>query len=311
MTYATGNINSANPGPALEAAIETHLLAAGFTLVDTVTISTRTHKVFESAAANNTLGLDWYLDVSYTTTGAAFLMFTPFEDYDASTDLGYRGPYSASNSTLDGTTYSRFGATGQTLESWASTTAYSLLGQTLPASTTFGWWLSATTDRVIFMSTIAASELHYAGFYEPTAAHEAHAGASMYPLVRVRAVPAASQTSNSSASLVTAALTRVPKLSAIAWATHVLVNCNQYTYSSGQVGTADSAATGESSIAACPVIMGASTTTPGASLVGFLKDVGVGFCNSGVVRGDTATLDGDTWIALTPSSTSGMFFKAA
>jgi len=185
--YITGTVTDANPGPALHAVMATTLTAAGYTLVDTVVIATRTHKIWKSPAAGNTQNLDWYLDVAFTTAGAAVFGITPFESFDPATDLGYRGVYLASQTTTDAATGTRFGATGFALETnWfsvASTGGASSWPAALTASTQFGYWCSINANRVILMVSGTPGYPQYAGFYEPDPLYAAKAGANIYPLV--------------------------------------------------------------------------------------------------------------------------------
>jgi hypothetical protein len=322
MTYDSGTIGAtANPGPALYTALETVLLTAGFTLVDTVVISSRTHKILESDAADNDRGLTWYLDVSYPTTGVTGgMLMAPFEDFDPATDLGYRGPYSANSTTIEGTYFSRYGSTGQALETqWANSTSYSALDNPLSTSG-FGWFLSATTDRVIFVSTAAPGEMHYAGFFEATADHETAAGAALYPLIVAHFSDASSNLpSNTTQGSVRAALTRVPNLSAITWGSHVIIDI-AYAQMGGLVGTGGSfVATGKTNMAKRPIVMGAaslSNSSPasapgGLGLVGFLMDVANTWTDGTVARGDDLTdTNADVWIATDDTGSVGLWFKA-
>lgn len=321
MTYATGTVNNVNPGPTLYAALETHLLLAGFTVVDTVVISTRTHKVLKSAAADNTYGKDWYLDISYPTTGTTGgMLMAPFEDYTAASDLGIRGPYSAANSTIESTYYSRFGATGSALETnWANTTVYTGVDNPLSTSST-GWWLSATTDRVIFMSTAAAGELHYVGFFEPTADHTTAAGSALYPLIVAHFSTAADIPASGTNANFKAGLTRVPPMASITWSNHVIIDL-PYAQMGGVVGSGGGhfTATGKTNLARRPVTMGynalASNTpasaTGGVGLVGFLIDIANSWTDGTVARGDDLTdTNADVWIGTDDSSNVGLWFKA-
>jgi hypothetical protein len=320
MTYATGTVTDANPGPALYAAMEPTFLAAGFTLVDTVVIGSRTHKVLKSAAADNTFALDWYLDVHFPTTGAGSIFFTPFEHFDPATDLGYRGPYSVSSATIDGTTYSRYGATGNALETnWANSAAHTALDNPIVTSA-FGWYLSATTERVIFLSTAASAELHYCGFFEPTAAHEAHAGADMYPLIVAHfSSPVTTPSSGSGATAISACLTRMPKVGSVNWINHVVCDIS-YAQMSGAVGgSGPFGGTGETALARRPIVMGhnalgsssGTAAVAGLGLVGFLIDVGNSWTDGTIARGDTFTDDDSgVWVSTDDTSSVGMWFKA-
>jgi len=184
MGYITNTINSATPGAALWTALDAELIALGFTLEDTVVIGARTHKVYKSAAAGNTRGVDWWLDFSYTTTGAGSIMMAPFESYTPASDLGIRGPYSGNDVGFEAVNYSRFGATGSALETnWANTTSHTGLQMALVASTAFIYRINASRDRVAVMLSNAPTQLLYCGFYTPTASALAYQGASCIPLL--------------------------------------------------------------------------------------------------------------------------------
>jgi hypothetical protein len=320
MTYATGTITDANPGPTLYAAMESTFLAAGFTLVDTVVISTRTHKVLKSDAADNDRGKTWYLDIHYPTTGITGGMFmAPFEDFNPTTDLAFRGPYTgASNTTIESTYYSRFGATGSALEaSWANTASFTNLDCALTTGA-MGWFLSATTDRVIFMSTAAPAELHYVGFFEPTADHVAAAGAALYPLVVAHFNTASSSAACTTSSAASMAFTRVPPMAAINWGSAGFIDM-PYAQMGGTIGTGGNfAATGKTNLAKRPVVMGtgsltssaASAATGGLGLVGFLIDVANSWTDGTVLRGDDLTdTNSDVWTGIEDSSNVGLWFR--
>jgi len=184
MTYIASSLTSANPAADLYTAMATALSTAGFTLVDTVVISTRTHKVWKSAAGSNAQGLDWYLDVAYTTTGNGSVWLGAFEDYNATTHVGTRGPYNNGNDTNnpESTFYSRFGATTSALEtSW--THISNNVSQIQVQTSAFAYWISITTDRVIAMTSVAPTSVMYCGFFEMYTPWANKIGALAYPLV--------------------------------------------------------------------------------------------------------------------------------
>lgn len=306
MTFITPTIPAdANPGPLVYAELATAMLALGWTLEDTVVIGARTHKVLKSAAAGNTRGLDWYLDISYPTTGVATgLLLAPFEGYDAATDLGLRGPYSASSSTIDATTYSRFGATGQALETnWTNIGATHTSLDSPLSTTSFGVWASITRDRVILMVSGEASQVSYAGFFIPTAAHIAHAAAALYPLIMVRLSTSAERDTNTTASSVEAAVTRIPKLSGVGWDNSCVVLTNLLAMN-GKVGGAASGADGQITSAPYVVGLGGANFDGSAQFVGELDGVQCAWADGVVVRGDTVTVDGDPFVTSSVNSSS-------
>ena len=312
--YVTGTITDANPGAALHTAMASALTTAGFTLVDTVVISTRTHKIWKSAAANNAQGLDWYLDVIYTTTGAGTFSLVPFEFFDPATDLGYRGPHSAPGSTIDAATFSRYGATGQTLENtaWVSASgSYTWITSPL-VTTSFGYWVSVTGDRVSLLQSNDASRPLYAGFYQPDSLHAAKAGAGLYPLTAARLM-AANSSSAANPGSVSASLTRVPPITAFTgnWSDHLLIEGlgdSGMAVQRGQYPSIPAGSTVAHPLVAVPVEMWTFGMIP-STRWGTLRDV-VQFPSSGVARGDTVTIDGSTYVATTTTSGMSFAFKA-
>lgn len=179
MTYYTGTISTGQDVDMYNA-LATALTAQGLALVDTVVISTRTHKVWKNAAANNSAGVDWYYDIGYSTSGFAGITIRPFEGYDAVGHNGIRGIYNAANFIPESTYYTKFGATSSPLEtSWlASNTAYQITTQ----SASYAYYLSITPDCISgFMSTTTRPV--YAGLMTLSAGQVAAQGASALPLV--------------------------------------------------------------------------------------------------------------------------------
>jgi hypothetical protein len=321
MTTITGSITNANPGPTLYALIETAALAIGWTLDDTVVIGGNTHKVLKSAAAGNTYGLDWYLDINYPTTGiTGGIRFAPFEGYTAASDVGLRGPYGATASTtVDATTYSRFGATTSALETnWTNNATHTGVSTALTTSA-FGYRISITRDRIIMELDNVPSSVAYTGFFTPISAHSTQAGAALFPLVMLVLASATSIAgSTNGGAPATAAVTRAPKAVGSAtfdWQNSVNVPASSLqVLTGGRAGVAVSDFTNQVAVAPIPVIFGQgfnglSTSTTGYAHVGYLDGLGVANTNSTSVRGDTLTVGSDTWYANTPSSSLGLFMK--
>jgi hypothetical protein len=311
MTYWEETIPAdANPGPLVYTALATKLLALGWTLEDTRVIGARTHKVLKSAAAGNTYALDWFLDISYPTTGVASgLYVTPFEGYDSASGLATRGPCTPSSSALDGTTYSRFGASPSALETnWANAAAYT--GLDTPLSTAgFVIYASVTRNRVILLSSFEPTQVAYCGFFTPTAAHVAHAGAAMFPLVAARLVGAADRTASATASFAFAALTRVPKASTINWSTHCIVGPNSMRMN-GRVGGLVSE--GDNQITSVPFLVafgGTSWTGAATAQIGELDGVQVAWADAAVARGDTVTVGGTVYTLSTVTSNAAVMIE--
>lgn len=321
MTVLQGTINNANPGPTLYAIIETAALALGFTLDDTVVIGGNTHKVLKSAAAGNTQGLDWFLDINYPTTGiVGGMRFCPFEAYVAATDLGYRGAFGHVNiNTLDPTTYSRYGATGSALETnWLNTAAHTAMSSTLSA-TAFDYKISITRDRIIGFTTLQPTQIFYTGFFTPTANHAAHAGAARYPLIMTNMQASLSQLSSSATGISTStcALTRAPKFPnpivtpSNGWGALVHI-VPTYSLMEGVIGAGLSLSTNKIALAPAFIIMGntaSGTPVIPTSRIGQLMDIGVGVAAATVVRGDNFTLGADTWYTTGFNSNGAIAFR--
>lgn len=318
MTYDTNSINSATPGAAFYAIIETIMLGQGWTLEDTVVIATRTHKVLKSASAGNARGLDWWIDISYTTTGAGSIMMAPFESYNPATDLGVRGPYSVSDTGFDPTTYSRFGATGAALEtSWANTVSHTGLQVPLVSGSAFIYYLAVSRNRVAFFLS-NDTNLLYCGFWLPSTQHIAQAGASLFPLIVARMGSGTSANSSTSTSAVTAAVTRLPKfpditttyVSSGGWGGSVFVFFNSGMLS-GIGGQQVHPATGELAMSPMCVGLGGISATTLLGYVGQLDGVVQGYVNITAGRGDTVVQGVDTYVMQARSTNNAIFLKAA
>jgi hypothetical protein len=327
MTLYSASFTNANPGPALYALLLPHFTAQGYTEDDTVVIGARTHKILKSAAGNNSFGLQMFLDVSYPTTGVASgFMITPFEDYNAAGDLGIRGIYTSTSTVIDPGTFSRYGAASSALETnWANTVSHTGLMLTLSTAATT-YWASVTPQRIALMLTSSPTHIAYAGFFTPTAEHDAWADTAMYPLIACRLLSGSNSNSSNTAGSSTAGVTRMPKVAAfdatavggpVGWADSVNVGANTHLgrVGGGIVGGAVSPFTGLAAIAPIPVTFGTasapSNVTPWAAHVGNLDGVGTGYAVGATVRGDTVTIDGVTWHATTPVGNNSYFLKAA
>jgi hypothetical protein len=309
MTYWEETIPAdANPGPLVYTALATKLLALGWTLEDTVVIGARTHKVLKSEAAGNTYGLDWFLDISYPTTGVATgLMLAPFEGFNTSTDVATRGPHSVTGGTIDGTTYSRYGATTSALETnWANSGSYTILDTPLSTSA-FVINASVTRDRVILLSSTEATQVSYCGFFTPTAAHAAHAGAAMFPLITVR-LSGGSDRASANGTATAAALTRVPKASTVNWAAHCVVGPNAMRMN-GRVGGA--ASEFDNQVTTVPFLVGTGAASWGnaSAQIGELDGVQCAWVDAAVVRGDVVTVDGVACTLSTALSSAAILIK--
>lgn len=312
MTYIASTMTSANPAADLYALIDPALSAAGYVFVDTVVIGARTHKMWRSPAGSNAQNLDWYLDVAYTTSGAGSVWFAPFEDFNPTTDLGVRGLCMNTTSTIEQTYYSRFGATGYALETnWATV---SHANNRLDLSTSsFGYWISITPNRVIGLTTISTTKLVYAGLYKPSDAFTAHAGASLFPLIAGQASD--TDALNGTATNEKVMVTRAPKAATMYYWPYI---ARFFAYSTlATVHEGGQGVIGDNSINpylgfSTPrgrklyVVFGStasdhtltfkSTSLTSPALVGELYDILVFQAVAAVARGDTVTLNSETWV---------------
>lgn len=325
MTYSTGSLTSANPAADLYTALASALSTAGFTLVDTVVISTRTHKVWKSAAAGNSMTLDWYLDVAYTTTGAGDLWLGAFEGYDATTHLGLRGPYNHSNDGIsaEATYYSRFGATASALETnW--THIGNNVARIITQTTAYAYWISATTDRVIIMSSVVPTSLFYCGFFDMYAPWATKISTLAYPLITCTLnspISVDGQLHSTATNLINAptlinnnafpaALTRQPPVlhtSNNVWAGGIYSGWNAVASAAslpeggeGIGGPAGRVDTGVSSFYDTPrggnlAVYGGWNGVSPNPVIGTLKDICV-FVGSAVTRGDTISISSTDWV---------------
>lgn len=306
MTFISGSISSADPGPALYAEIETAALAAGFTFVKTVTIGARTHKILKSPAASNSQGLDWYLDIGFPTTGdGSRLSFTPFEDFDSSTNKGIRGPVYGYGSTIESTYFSRYGATGYELETNWSAGAAGEMYMALSTSS-FAYWISVTTDRIISMLSTAPTFMQYAGFYEPTPEHVAAAGSHLFPLIVCKVGTAYTSSGSTNPGSSTVCVNRLPTVTSAqlaatrngyGWSHNMIPNSTEAVNTDGVIGGAVAPVTAQRTMRRLPIIFGSNTFNDLGPFtrLGHLIDMASGRGVSTILRGDTVTIDSDTW----------------
>lgn len=315
MAYITGTITDANPGATLYALMAAQLTGTGFTLVDTVVISTRTHKIWLSAAAGNAIGKDWYLDVAYTTTGSGTLFLGVMEFFDPATDLAYRAQLSGSRPS-DAVYYSPYGATGNALETaWSPVATAAAAGSTNGnldlLSSAFGYWITITRDRVIVMLTSNATFGLYAGSYLPSAGHAAAAGTDLYPLIMAKI--------NVQGITSAAGITRLPKHATAGTFSWALTGGGAFAGVLGLVHAPGVPADHTTVMARSAGLItittagtaGAGLTTPPNAYLGTLRDVASMGADATVTRGDTVTdLSANTWVLSTSNSGASFLFKA-
>ena len=292
MAYATGSLTDANSSQALYNVLAGLLTTANYTLVDTVVISTRTHKVWKSAAANNSMNLDWYLDVAYTTTGVGPVHLTPFEYFDPATDLGYRGSYAINDPTIEATYGSRYGGTGYELETYWFGAQNG--GGILTSASALGYWLSVTGDRVIALSSLAPTLLRYAGFYVPKNEYASLAGGRLFPLIKAEFSTAVGAEVPGAVGL-----TRTPPATSLPFGwSRILTVRPEITYSEIK---AVSPTIGQTNIvgdvaSTTRLMIGGVSSYYSGMLWGWLKDVVVVPVSPSVVRGDTMTIGSDSYV---------------
>ena len=283
--------------------------AGNYTLVDTVVIANRTHKIWKSVAANNQLNKDWFLDVCYYTSGAGNMWLCPIESYDTTTDLATRMPYMGTNDTnIETTTYSRYGTTGYALESTSWPTNASTPSQLglITSTTTFGYWISITGNRVIGITSAAPTNTMYAGTFTPHAVHTAAASTSAFPLV-VAQLTGGEASAGVSPATVTAGLTRIPKSPTVNWnATPDLVPSTAYMSPSMATTPAYVSSYAATTIDVHGHVNHSSNTS---GLLGRLTDV-LFVTAPSAARGDTMTVAGNNYV-LSSYSTTGIPGNAA
>lgn len=328
-------MTNANPAATLAAAMDTALLAEGYTLEDTVVIGTRTHKVYKSPAAINAEGLDWYLDLAYTTTGNGSVWMGAFETYDAVAHTAGFGPYCTSSTTVDATEFSRYGSTKYALETnWGHIS--NNLAQIECQTSAFTYWVSITGDRIIAMTSVNAVKVNYVGHLDPYAPWKAKVAATTpgkwNPIVTCNVtIPAADH----AYGMGKGALSRVPPVAiTVSWSSGGMSIRSSSSGASPSTGTSTNGGcgiggpsghvdTGESpyldggpladTIQVVVQRSGGSTNISGwGHAAGLLYDVGR-FGTSGatsVVRGDTTTVDGDPWVLASATGGACFGFKA-
>ncbi|MFD6699678.1 MULTISPECIES: hypothetical protein [unclassified Microbacterium] len=317
MAYITNTITSANPGLDLHTAMASALTTAGYTLVDTVVISTRTHKVWKCPAANNTAGLDWYLDIAYPTTGNGNMSILPFESYDPATHLALRGIIASGSTTIDATTFSVNGATSAALESASNClhAGNAVAGNQLVLTTSsFGYWISITGNRVIALTSADPTFVVYAGMHSPSGAHATAAGAKLFPLIfaKINAF-SANSTSTNAPSSTACGLTRLPQLSSLTstgWR-YQLQAASAFPLAA--LPQIPSGATGAFPLATSPIlaIAGIADLTQGAQgWWGTFYDLMLVNAAATVSRGDTITIGTDNCVLTNQSSNYALAFKA-
>lgn len=312
MTLVSNTINSVNPSLDLYTALEAALTSNGYTLVDTVVISTRTHKIWKNPAANNPAAKDYFVDLTYATTGAGALYIMPYEFYDPATDLAYRGPANGVF-TPEGTYWSQHGATGLSLENAlfqlrAGTTTQFLLDTTIGSS--FAFWVSINNRRIAGFTQSTPSKMLYCGLYQPDAQHLAYVGADCFPICVAKLDNSQGGGENQSTADSLAALTRFPRVNISidqrvtnGPTTRIASVYSSYYLKKGY----DMARSNSPSLlygggVASPVSVrresgGSNVMAQEQSfgVMGHLYDIAYAFVDNTVLRGDSVTVGGALW----------------
>jgi hypothetical protein len=324
MVTIQNTINSSTPGLDLYNAMATAMGTIGASLVDTQVISTRTHKVWKFPAAINAAAKDWYLDITYVTGGGGNLTMLPMEFYDPATHLAYRMPISTSVTTVDSATSSITGSTGGTLESaqsgmTAANVAASRAGVLDLTTSSFGYWIDITGDRIAAISSNRAANILYVGMYSPTSAYAAKAGAALFPLIVAQMYGSGSPAGGPSSAPGSAnlAITRMPP----ATVSTQLPGNNWFTGPSwqpvapmaGAVPRIPGGATTYTDLGVVPLGLYSSTSdnTGGMGTFGTFIGVAACPCDSSVTVGSTVTIAGVDWILTTQNSNGALLFKTS
>lgn len=330
MTYISGTLVDSNAPSVLYPTIASALTSAGFTFVEAVVVSTRTHQIWKSPAASNPANKDWYLDVAYVTTGVGSFGFYVYEGYNATTHKAIRPVYGeASGTTVEQTyyTHSSNGANERTLESFSpgagrAVPSYGVghFDWTLPA-TSFGYWISITTTRVCALFSTNPTQVFYGGLYTPAPHMVAASPSLIYPLCmtvmqgQVANIMGGSGSYGSGSIL----LSRLPKLSSVytsssyyGWGSIArpamdLIYANGPAFGTGSPNVQPATA-GEVQIVTGPGPD--NTTPPQPGWIGTLIDIMV-IPATGMVRGDSISISGITepFLLSTTSSSHAACFR--
>ena len=284
MGYITGTMSDANAPSVLYGLIAAELTAEGWTLEDTVVIGSNTHKVWKNSAANNPANVTFFVDVYYPTTGGGAIRLNLFEDYDAATDRNYR---QVSYATSLDATYRSYSPGASTLESGGSTR---VAINTSTAS--FGYWILVSNKAIIAIGSVDPTIAGYVGLYEPRPEYAAAAGALLFPVVACRLQAGFSQVTGSSNPF---GLTRIPPYGVsnapYMFSTRVEIPSLSTLYARLPTGNTIFGSTFAASKIEIILELSASPAR-----LGTLYDLMAVPVDSTVARGDTVSIDGDTYV---------------
>lgn len=157
MAYVTGTA-SASAVPAKDFMVNVlhgNLTANGFTYVEEVVSSTVTARVYLSPSASNGL-IDWYLIVMRASDGAGTVQFSVCELYNSTTHLAKAYiPVTGASVPNAADLYRVNDATGINLASGTGSYSRHLITIT---TTTFSYWLSINSGRVVIATRVGATD---------------------------------------------------------------------------------------------------------------------------------------------------------
>jgi hypothetical protein len=150
----------ASPGATFMTALNTILVAAGFTAVETWTSSTNTAIIYKSPAGSNSFGSDWYLNVLRTSDAATSVSFGIAEAWNTGTKKFTN--YGPTSGTFTPTSvFAVNDATGV-----LPTGAMAQRSVTL-STAGFQYWVSANVNRVVVGARVGIADTAvYAGLYD-------------------------------------------------------------------------------------------------------------------------------------------------
>lgn len=159
MAYSTTTINSATPAVGLMDWLDTEILAAGWTDVETWTSSTKTANVYKSPAASNDAGVDFYVTIYRASTTDTSIKVMIHEAYDAvNHKLQKYAPAAGTGITVNVADNTVTDATGVLPDS--ATPRGILVNFAL--STSIVYWLTVDIDHIVLGSNYAVGVV-YAG----------------------------------------------------------------------------------------------------------------------------------------------------
>jgi hypothetical protein len=162
MSYtATTQGADANPAATFMTTLDTILVAAGFTAVETWTSGNYTAIIYKSPAASNVQGADWYLNVLRSSNSSSVVSFGVAEAWNTSTKKFTS--YAPANITTQTptATFTYNDATG------VLPNGTLMMKGIVLSTSSFPHWISATCNRVIVGTRVSSTNYGiYAGLYD-------------------------------------------------------------------------------------------------------------------------------------------------